>query len=315
MQNKNTAIYIIGAGAIGKALAVFLKQQGKDVVLLRGHVTGIPEHVESMQVELNNAEIMQADILVSSIDNYPTLDGIIVLATKSYGNEKIALGLQGKTGNSPIVIMQNGLNVELPFIDNGFQHIYRCVLFTSSQSNENNRLRFKPAASSPIGIITGDNETLAMIVDRLTNPQLVFEAEENIQSITWSKSIINCAFNSICPLLETDNGVFCRNEKALHLAKEVIDECIVVAAAKGILLNRDKITERLLLISKSSDGQLISTYQDIINKRQTEISTFNFAISGMAEALNKSELTTRTNMLGELIQLKSEIAMQKPAII
>ncbi|HCZ36261.1 MAG TPA: ketopantoate reductase, partial [Cytophagales bacterium] len=37
MTNLNN-IYIIGAGAIGKALAVFLNRAGKNVTLVRGSV-------------------------------------------------------------------------------------------------------------------------------------------------------------------------------------------------------------------------------------------------------------------------------------
>ncbi len=310
MKNKNPTIYIIGAGAIGKALAVFLKQIGKDVILLRGHINDSPEHFETIEVELNDGKILKSDILVSTLSNYSVLSGIIVLTTKSYGNQQIAENLKGKTGDSPIIVLQNGLNVEAPFIDNAFPEIYRCVLFTSSQYVENNKLRFKPASVSPIGIISGDKERFALIIENLTNPYLVFKSEENIQPIIWTKAIINSVFNSVCPLLEIDNGIFYRNEKALNLAKRVIDECIVVAAAEGILLDTEKVLERLLLISKTSDGQLISTYQDIINKRKTEIETLNITIALIANKHNKQEHSKETRLLGELIQIKSEITMR-----
>ena len=309
MKKQDATIYIIGAGAIGKALAVFLTQTGKEVVLLRGHIHDKPEHIESIEVELSDGEIVKKDILVSTLNNYPVLNGIIVLTTKSFGNQQIAETLKGKTGNSPIIVLQNGLNVEAPFIHNLFPEIYRCVLFTSSQYVETNKLRFKPASVSPIGIISGNAEGLAIIIESLTNPYLVFKPEENIQPIIWTKAIINSVFNSICPLLEIDNGIFQRNEKALDLAKRVIDECMVVAAAEGIFLDAEKVLERLLLISKTSDGQLISTYQDIINKRKTEIETLNITIARIADRYNMKEQSKETRLLGELIEIKSAIAM------
>jgi 2-dehydropantoate 2-reductase len=88
--------------------------------------------------------------------------------------------------------------------------------------------------------------------------------EENIQILIWKKVITNCVFNSICPLLEIDNGVFHRNAAALEIGKKVIGECIEVADANGIALTTDDVLQNVLTISKMSDGQKISTYQDIL---------------------------------------------------
>lgn len=40
--------------------------------------------------------------------------------------------------------------------------------------------------------------------------------------------------------------------------------------------------QNVLAISKMSDGQKISTYQDILNKRETEIETLNLAVAKAA---------------------------------
>lgn len=308
MQETNTKIYIIGAGAIGKALAVFLKRKGKDIVLLRGHINDRSDYFDNIEVELNNNEILKGEIPVSTVGNYSTLRGIVVLANKSYGNIQLAERLRNKISDSPLVILQNGLNVELPFINDGFSRIYRSVLFTTCQSITENRLKFRPVAESPVGIISGNMEQLTGIVEELNNPYLVFKAEPDIHTSIWTKAIVNSVFNSICPLLETDNGIFYRNKKAGNIARRVIDECVRVAASQGILLSADKVADSLLLISRSSDGQLISTYQDIINKRKTEIETLNFAIASIADKLEEKELAKETRLLGELVQIKSEIA-------
>ncbi len=131
--------------------------------------------------------------------------------------------------------------------------------------------------------------------------------EPNIQTIIWKKAIVNCVFNSICPLLEIDNGIFHRDKGVLRIANRVILECLDIAKDTGIYLETDEVIESLLLISKSSDGQLISTYQDILNKRKTEIETLNFAIVNIAKKLKKGHAITETNLLGELTKLKSEL--------
>ena len=159
----------------------------------------------------------------------------------------------------------------------------------------------------PIGIVKGNADQLKHITTSLSTRHFEFRTESNIDDVIWKKAIINCAFNSICPLLETDNGIFSSDDEALAIAKRVIDECMIVARQKDILLDADEIMKNLLLISKSSDGQLISTLQDIRNKQPTEIDTLNFEISRIAEAAGIPDQVRETKLLGELTRMKSKL--------
>ncbi|HRH44683.1 MAG TPA: 2-dehydropantoate 2-reductase N-terminal domain-containing protein, partial [Pyrinomonadaceae bacterium] len=200
-------IYIIGAGAIGKALAVSLKHAGKDVVLLRGRVDDKSNSRRKIQVVLNDGTELESEIAVSTINYFSELEGIIVLTNKSYANEDLSRRLKNRIKNSPVVVLQNGLGVEKVFVDHDFPEIYRCVLFVTSQNISQNKVRFKPVSVCPIGIIKGNQANLATIVTKLNSPHFRFRAEPEIQTLIWKKAIINCVFNSICPLLEIDNGV------------------------------------------------------------------------------------------------------------
>lgn len=304
-------IYIIGAGAVGKALAVFLKMADKNVFLIRGSVDDGLKRVEKIQVILNDKTQASAEIEVSSLSNFEHLDGIIVLTNKSFGNPGLSQALKGKTNDSPIVILQNGLGIEQPFIDPAFPEIYRCVLFITSQIISENKISFKPVSVSPIGIIKGGRAVLNRVVGALSSIAFPFKAETEIQNVIWKKAIINSVFNSICPLLEVDNGIFHREEKVINIGRRIIEECVVIAGEKGIYLETEEVVERLLLISRSSDGQLISTLQDILNKRQTEIETLNFAFVDIAENLNKENLVKETKLLGEMTRLKSDLNNKK----
>ena len=298
-------IYIIGAGAIGKTLAVFLQQAGNDVVLLRGQVDEVADTMEAIEIKLDDGLSVKAEIRVSTISNYTNLDGIVVVACKSYGNDQIAERLKSRIGNCPVVILQNGLNVESAFVDRGFGQVYRCVLFATCQQISDNVIRYKPVSSSPVGVVCGDKDILSQIIHQFDNPYFTFRAESNILPTVWTKTIANCVFNSVCPLLETDNGIFHRDEKALVIAKRIIAECVAVAATQGVFLETEVVLDRLLQISRSSDGQLISTYQDILNRRKTEIQTLNLAVAGIAAKINQHSLAAETRLLGELVEIKS----------
>lgn len=312
MQKENI-IYIIGAGAIGKALAAFLKLEGKEVIILRASVDDKPAHTEKIVVELPDKATVEAEIEINTASDFPALNGMIVFTNKSFGNQRLAATLKTKINKSPVLILQNGLDIEQPFIDGGYPEVYRCVLFTTSQFLLPNVLRFKPVAASPIGSVKSSSGNLKAIVSQMDNRHFQFRAEENIHPLIWTKTIVNCIFNSVCPLLETDNGIFHRNQNTRHIARRIIVECVAVAKAKGIYLDEEEVMNTLLRISRSSDGQLISTYQDITNKRRTEIETLNFAIANSASELKQAGAVIETRLLGELVKLKSELSMDPSA--
>jgi 2-dehydropantoate 2-reductase len=303
-------VFIIGAGAIGRALAVFLQLNGRKVVLLRGSVDDGERYTETIRVVLEKQSIA-AEIAVDSISNFERLDGIVVITAKSFGNEKLAARLAGKTGNSPLVLLQNGLGVEEAF--SGFPELYRCVLFVTSQVLENGEVRFKPVAPCPIGTIRGD-AGLAAIVEALSTDFFSFVLEPAIQPVIWKKAIVNSVFNSVCPLLDLDNGIFHRDADAWQLAKKIVLECLLVAAASGIDLSEAEVLDSLLRISRFSDGQLISTLQDIRLGRQTEIDTLNFAIVRIAESLHMGHLVPETKLLGEMTLLKANLNLKHAKI-
>lgn len=297
-------LFIVGNGVIAKALAVALTLNGRQATILRGSVDQLSVYTEHIQVEMGGS-VLEADVTISSISNYEKLSGIILLTNKSFGNEVLANKLKLKAGESPIVFLQNGLHIENSFIDQGFTELYRCVLMATSQSVSDHKVRFRMVASSPIGIIKGSDEVLERIVKQLDTIAFSFRTEADIQKLIWKKVISNCVFNSICPLLEIDNGVFQRNDATLEIAKTVIAECLEVATLNGIQLSRDEVLQNVLAISEMSDGQKISTYQDILNKRETEIETLNFAVLKAGGGKINMPVTT---LLGELTKLKSELS-------
>lgn len=301
-------VFIIGNGVIAKALAVILSINGRKVTILRGSVDGQRVSTEYIEVEIGD-ECLVAAVTISALSNYEKLDGLILLTNKSFGNAALAKKLKGKAQESPIVFLQNGLHIEHSFMEQGFNSLYRCVLMATSQSVAADRVRFRLVAASPIGVIKGSNEILHQLVEVLNTELFSFRAEGDIQQVIWKKVISNCVFNSICPLLEIDNGVFQRNEAALDLAKTVIGECLVVARLNEIQLTMEEVLANVMAISKMSDGQKISTYQDILNKRETEIDTLNFAVVKAAELGGTAEIRIPvTQLLGELTKMKSYLS-------
>lgn len=307
---KNAEIYIIGAGAIGKTLAVFLKQENRQVNLVRGSVDSTPNIVQDITV-IGKNETFQQKITTTTFSNLSVINGIVLVTTKTFANDTIAKKLEKIKGDFSVILLQNGLNIERPF--KNFEKVYRCVLLATSQVTGNNEVTFKSVAASPIGDMNGENEGLDILINQINTPHFEFRMEPNISKYVWNKVIANCAFNTICPLLEMDNGIFHRNPEAKKLAQIVINECVSLAQVQGILLDKREIEDNLILISQKSSGQLISTYMDMLNHRRTEIESLNLEIARLADEIGQPELVNTTRLLGQLTELKSiEINLKKP---
>ncbi|WP_347374045.1 2-dehydropantoate 2-reductase [Aequorivita sp. Q41] len=300
-------IYIIGAGAIGKALAICLTRHGKDVQLIRGRVDDGSSYSEMLRLKLKSGQELTANVKFNSMSNFTQFNGLVVLTNKSFGNKKLAEKLKSRATKTPIVILQNGLGIERPFMEHDFQEIYRCVLFATSQNISKNEVSYKPVAESPIGVVQQNSTVLETIVKEIDTPEFRFVAEKQIDKIIWKKAIANCVFNSICPLLDVDNGIFHRSAEVFSLAKRIIKECVLIAKKKGIALEAKEVEDQVISISKMSDGQFISTLQDIRNKRETEIDTLNFEVVRIAKQMNLETQVQETKLLGELVKIKSDL--------
>jgi 2-dehydropantoate 2-reductase len=133
----------------------------------------------------------------------------------------------------------------------------------------------------------------------------------NIQREVWKKAIINAVFNSICPLLDVDNGVFVRDAAVAALAREIVNECLALTERLGLALDEDELIEQILRISRGSEGQLISTLQDIRSGRQTEIEFLNLEIARIGAALEPRLQLPRTELLGKMIVARSRLSSRR----
>lgn len=308
-MDENREVYILGGGAIGLALGAFLTAEGQKVLLVRTSTPGISQHTVEVMISDGNdphhETVAQVDVV--SLSNLQQVDGIVAVTAKSYANDFIAKQLKERLCRSPIIIMQNGFGNEKAYQDAGFEEIYRCILYSASQKTGQYAVQFKMAKSSPIGVVNGNRDHLKRCVEQLTTSAFQFHIEDDFKEEVWKKGILNAIFNTICPLLEIDNGIFARDQKVAELAGEIISECVAVANKLGIALEHQGVMDHLLKMSHGSDGQLVSTLQDIQNNRETETDSLNLEIARVAERLSSEINVGKTKLLGDLIVLKSRL--------
>ncbi len=301
------SLFVMGGGAVGMPLAAFLRQQGRDVTVVR------------MRSQVPVAEMLPVKVAMGSDrdwleDHLPTValsqltavQGVIVVTAKAAANVALARQLaELKAQSCAVVLLQNGLGVEEAFLAHGFKRVYRAVLYLTSQTEGENGFRFQAIGTSPVGVLEGETEGLAACVELLSTPNLPFHRLEDISREVWKKAIINSVFNSICPLMEVDNGVFVERPEVAQLAKEMVMECLRVTERLSLSLQEEEVMSQLMKISAGSRGQLISTLQDIQAGRSTEMAWLNLKIAEIAAGLVPPVPVPRVECLGRLVEAKA----------
>src|SRR5919198_4733858 len=98
MGRKET-IYILGSGAIGFPLAAYLATAGRTVVAVRTSRKDVPKGTITVTVH-NGANRISTPIETTSLSKLTSLDGTIVIATKSYANKAMAQELKDKSATA-----------------------------------------------------------------------------------------------------------------------------------------------------------------------------------------------------------------------
>lgn len=303
----HSTTYILGAGAVGLALAAVLTRAGRPAVAVRVSRDDIP--AGNVPVTLHGADgDLSVPVRTVSLSRLSSLDGPVVVTTKAQANASLAVALEGKAAVGPIVILQNGLGVEEAFLAGGFPEVYRGILYVTAQTNAPGDVTFRWVNPSPVGVVRGSEAPLARCVAGLTTEAFPFCIEPDIALAAWRKTIINAVFNSICALLDVDNGIFARDAAAAALALVVVRECLALARAREISLTEAELVEQIQRISRGGNGVLISTLQDLRKGRPTEIKFLNLALARLAAAHSPPIDLRSTELLGRLVLEKSRLS-------
>ena len=305
LRETGKKVFIIGAGAIGIPLAAALAIHGREVVLVSARAGAKRMNFDARVRFGGEAEMVGVRIEQVPLAELRELTGTVVIAIKAHANEAVAAALASRKVRGELVVMQNGLGVERPFLSCGFDTVLRSVLYVTSQTLPDGSVEFRQIASCPLGVVAGDASRLAGCLESLTTPAFSFKEHPQIEAEVWMKTVVNAVFNSICPLLEVDNGVFARDAEAVAVARQIVAECVALAKDLGILLDEDEVMEKILAISAGSEGVMISTLQDIRAGRETEIENLNLELARIGAAGTPQHALPITGTLGRLVLLKS----------
>jgi 2-dehydropantoate 2-reductase len=125
----------------------------------------------------------------------------------------------------------------------------------------------------------------------------------------WHKLVINCVVNPITAILGCEVGGIA-NQQLDPLKRLVIDECIAVAAAEGVVFESDFIKEINDFFRPSHN--IASMLQDLRRGRPTEIDYLNGAVAALG-AQNGVECPVNGALTGIIKTMEAKATGLRPA--
>lgn len=267
-------IIVLGAGAIGSLYGA--KLAGRNDVTLVGR----PDHVRAIQengLRIEGIETQTVRVAAATRIERIKPDSLILLTTKVPGTISALDPLAPLVrDDTTIVALQNGLNSNA--IARRAVH-GRCIVLRGIT-------QFGATFERP-GVVRymargytllEKHERSSRIAAVLNAVGLDCRVSADIITEVWRKLIFNCVVNPITTIIGSEVGGI-TDPRLDPLKQLVIDECVAVAEAEGVLLKTDLMAQ--INAAYAGSQNIVSMRQDLLRGRPTEIDYLNGAVAAL----------------------------------
>jgi len=138
----------------------------------------------------------------------------------------------------------------------------------------------------------------------LTEAGLELESVPNLQSLIWSKLVINAAINPLTALLDIPNGELLKRPSARALMRELARETASLAGVKNIPLSFNDPVAAIENVARRTASNISSMLQDLRRGAPTEIEAICGAITRAGQAHQIS--TPANHICWKLVKARTE---------
>ena len=296
-------IAIIGAGSVGTLFGSILFQSGRNVTLVEKK----PEIIEAirrsgLKISRGTDEKTIPIPITGNIEEVANPD-LILFCVKSYDNVTAAYDcLKIVAPHTLVLTLQNGIGnyEDISKIVGEERTIVGTTTFGSTQ--------YAPGCtkSSATGDISigeysgGISDRVQKLAKDLTDGGFTIHTVENVNSLIWTKLVVNVAINAIAALCRITNGQTYELEPARIVQKEAVDEAVAVAKALKIQVDYDALYRHAIDVTVSTSVNKASMRQDVEACNPTEILAINGAI--VREGTKLGIPTPVNNVLTNLVR-------------
>jgi 2-dehydropantoate 2-reductase len=275
-----------------------LAEAGNDVVLYdinKAHVDAVNK--DGLKIE-TLADGKVRSIKTRATSNAEDVSGsdILIIFVKSTATEIVARNFKSFASDKTIVVtMQNGYGNE-EILKKYFGAENTAAGVTSQGATFAGPGHIKHAGNGPTHLCMSnkDNKKIEPFVKVLESAGFETEIESNIESLVWSKLVINVGINALTALTGLKNGQLLDYNETKEIMKDMVAEAVEVCDKAGIKLTYDKPLEMVYSVAEKTGANRSSMLQDFDRGSATEIDFINNAIVRAADKMGIKVPVNRT---------------------
>ncbi|MCH8019510.1 2-dehydropantoate 2-reductase [candidate division KSB1 bacterium] len=274
-------ITIFGVGAIATLFGFFLNKVSDRITLFGTWTEQINAITEKglTFMDLDGNEWTRRLNITNNLHNVPPTDVALILV-KSYQTKRTVEQVKGiLRPNGLAVTLQNGLgNIEILQAALGKDRVVAGITYHAANLSALACVQHAGEGLTFLGVKVGRETQLNEIVNLLNKAGIQTELIKNIESLSWSKVIVNASINPLTALLEIKNGDLLHHPLLGKILRATIQEVAAVATKHGIRLPHPDPVEHVFDICRATARNRSSMLQDIVRGTQTEIEAINGAV-------------------------------------
>ena len=281
-------IVIVGPGAMGCLLAVFLSKSKEEIWLLdKNKERAAKINQQGIIIEGISGNWQASVKATSDVKDIERAD-LIIICVKSYDTKEAIMHAHSLIGeNSRVITVQNGIgNIEIISEVAGADKVIGAVTNLGATLLDIGHIRHAGRGETVIGRMDGKIPVeLRSIRDIFNKVGLETRISRDIKGILWSKLIINVGINALTAIMRLNNGRLIEFEWTHRILREAVTEATRVAKRKRIKLIYDDPLAKVEAVCEATATNVSSMLQDVLRKKRTEIDFINGVIVRQGQGL------------------------------
>lgn len=279
---------IVGAGALGSLFAYFLARSNKPVAILDKY----PHEADTINKNGLKVEGISGEhslrIKASADPKETGMADLVLICVKSPDTSSAAQNaLPLLKPDTVVLTVQNGLgNVERIASVVGTERTMGGTTAQGATLLGPGHVRHAGEGETIIGEPSGKiTDRAKAICDHLVSCGIKASVTDNLESLVWSKLVINVGINALTALTRMKNGELVNYEGTRSVLAAAVDEAVSVVKEKGVKLLYDDPVTKVESVCRATAGNISSMLQDVLRRHQTEVAYINGAIVREAQRL------------------------------
>lgn len=309
-------IAIIGPGALGTLFAGLLARSGQEVWLI-DHNPSRARKIQHSGLKIVGSSrfvVHSKEFKITVEPKNIVCPDLVIVLVKAYDTLNAAKKIKPIVGKNTIIMtLQNGLgNLEVLAKVFGKEKVLGGITAYGATLLGPGKVRHAGVGKTVIGWYSGTPEirnsrtcelrNLRTIVQIFNQAKIPTEITANLESVIWSKLVLNSAVNPLAAITRKRNGELIQDKWLRMMLCATVCESAEAAKAKGIRLAYSDPQKKVLEVCHATKYNMNSMLQDVLSHKTTEIEYINGKIVSEAKKLG---IPVPLNTI--LIQLVKEI--------